>query len=165
FSSLNSFLTPTELFYVRSHFAVPKIDLSSWRLKVEGWVKERLEIDYHDLQRMPGGTLTALVEGAGNSRVFLVPRARGLGWESGAVGNAEWTGVPLASLLEKAGVKDGAVEVVLEGADKGAVNDEPKTAGEIHFARSVPINKARRDVLIAHQMNGGDLAEAHGFPA
>jgi DMSO/TMAO reductase YedYZ molybdopterin-dependent catalytic subunit len=165
FSNLDSFITPSELFYVRSHFAVPKLDLASWRLKVEGWVKEPFEIDYEELTRMPGRTLTALLECAGNSRVFLVPRARGLLWESGAVGNALWTGVPLESLLERAGVKVGASEVVLEGADKGAVNDEPKSPGEIHFARSIPINKARRDVLVAHRMNGGALNQAHGFPA
>jgi DMSO/TMAO reductase YedYZ molybdopterin-dependent catalytic subunit len=165
FASLNSFITPTELFYVRSHFAMPRVDLPSWRLKVEGWVKEPFEIGYQDLRQMAKRTITALLECAGNSRIFLVPRARGLLWESGAVGNAEWTGVPLASLLEKAGVKDGTVEVVLEGADKGAVNDEPKTPGEIHFARSLPITKAKSDVLIAHQMNGSDLTAAHGFPA
>jgi DMSO/TMAO reductase YedYZ molybdopterin-dependent catalytic subunit len=165
FSGLNGFITPSDLFYIRSHFAVPKLDVASWRLKVLGWVKEPFEIDYRDLLRMAGFTRTAFLECAGNSRVFLVPRARGLSWESGAVGNAAWTGVPLASLLERAGVKDGAVEVVLEGADKGAVNDEPRTPGEIHFARSVPIDKARRDVLIAYRMNGGDLWPAHGFPA
>jgi DMSO/TMAO reductase YedYZ molybdopterin-dependent catalytic subunit len=165
FSSLNSFITPTDRFYVRSHFAVPKLDITSWRLKVLGSVKEPFEIDYHELRRMAGSNVTALLECAGNSRIFLVPRAKGLAWESGAVGNAEWLGVPLASLLERAGVKDGAVEVVLEGADKGAVNDEPKTPGEIHFARSIPISKARRDVLIAYRMNGADLAQAHGFPA
>jgi DMSO/TMAO reductase YedYZ molybdopterin-dependent catalytic subunit len=165
FASLNSFITPTELFYVRSHFAVPRVDLPSWRLKVEGWVKEPFEIGYEDLRQMAKRTITALLECAGNSRIFLVPRARGLLWESGAVGNAEWTGVPLASLLEKSGVKDGAVEVVLEGADKGSVNDEPKSPGEIQFARSLPINKAKSDVLIAHQMNGRDLTASHGFPA
>jgi DMSO/TMAO reductase YedYZ molybdopterin-dependent catalytic subunit len=165
FSGLNGFITPSDLFYIRSHFAVPKLDLASWRLKVEGWVKEPFEIDYHDLRGIAGRTRTALLECAGNSRVFLVPRARGLLWESGAVGNASWTGVPLASLLERAGVKDGAVEVVLEGADKGTVSDEPKTPGEIHFARGIPIDKARRDVLIAYRMNGGDLTPAHGFPA
>jgi DMSO/TMAO reductase YedYZ molybdopterin-dependent catalytic subunit len=165
FSSLNSFITPTDLFYIRSHFAVPKLDIASWRLKVLGWVKEPFEIDYHELRRMAGRKLTALLECAGNNRIFLVPRARGLAWESGAVGNALWAGVPLASVLERAGVKDGAVEVVLEGADTGAVNDEPKTPGEIHFARSVSINKARRDVLIAYGMNGADLSPAHGFPA
>ena len=165
FSSLNSFITPTELFYVRSHFPPPKLDPASWRLKVEGWVNNPCEIAHDELQRMAARTVTVMLECAGNGRVFLVPKAKGLGWESGAVGNAEWTGVPLAALLDRAGVKEGAVEVILEGADKGTVNDEPKSPGEIQFARSVPIDKARRDVLIAHRMNGADLAPAHGFPA
>ena len=81
------------------------------------------------------------------------------------MGNAEWTGVPLATVLELVGVKDSAVEVVLEGADHGEVTEEPKSPGDIHFERSLPIAKARRpEVLLAYQMNGDDLTPEHGFP-
>ncbi len=73
--------------------------------------------------------------------------------------------MPLAALLERAGVKDGAVEVVLEGADAGTIKDDPKPAGPIQFARSLPLERARKgNVLLAHRMNQADLPAAHGFP-
>src|SRR5947209_5513907 len=115
FFALNSATTPTEQFFVRSHFPVPKIDLQAWRLKVEGQVNRPLEFSFDELTRFPTHTTTMVMECAGNSRIFLSPKVGGLQWELGAVGNAEWTGVSLAALLKKAGVKPGAVEVVLEG--------------------------------------------------
>lgn len=166
FASLDRFLTPTDRFFTRCHFPIPKIDGGSWKLKVEGAVERPLELSYAELRKLPARTLVSLLECAGNSRIFLVPPARGVGWELGAVSNAEWTGVPLAAVLDKAGVKNGAVEVVLEGADKGAVRTDPQSPGEIHFARGLPLEKARHpDVLLALQMNGADLPPAHGFPA
>jgi DMSO/TMAO reductase YedYZ molybdopterin-dependent catalytic subunit len=165
FSALDSYLTPTERFFIRSHFAVPKLDAKAWRLKVEGAVERPLELTYDELLKLPSRTQPALLECAGNGRVFLVPQVRGLQWELGAVGNAEWTGVPLAAVLEKAGVRSGAVEVVLEGADRGEVRDEPKPAGVIPFARSLPVDRARQpEVLLAHQMNGTALSPSHGYP-
>jgi DMSO/TMAO reductase YedYZ molybdopterin-dependent catalytic subunit len=114
---------------------------------------------------MPAATVTATLECAGNSRVMLVPKASGLLWQLGAVGNATWTGVPLWSVLEKAGIKENAVEVVLEGSDSGAVNDEPKSPGVVSFARSLPIEKARQpEVLLAYRMNDADLTPEHGYP-
>ena len=164
-SAFDSFLTPTPSFYVRSHFAVPRLDAATWRLKVEGAVRAPVEVSLADLRGMPATSKVALLECAGNGRVALVPKAKGLLWGPGAVGTAEWTGVPLRALLERAGVAPGAVEVVLEGADSGAVNDEPRSPGVIPFARSVPLAKALDDVLIAFAMNGRDLTPAHGFPA
>lgn len=161
FASLDSFLTPIERFYVRSHFDVPKLEAASWRMEVAGAVERPLRIGLDDLKKMPSRTITAMLECSGNGRVFLVPKAKGVLWESGAVGNAEWTGVPLAAVLERAGLKEGALEVVLEGADKGKVEDGP---GEIHFARSIPLEKASRDVLLAYRMNGEDLSPEHGSP-
>ena len=68
-------------------------------------------------------------------------------------------------LLERAGVRAGAVEVILEGADSGEISEEPKSPGVIHFARSLPLDKARGpQVLLAHRMNGAALPAAHGFP-
>src|SRR5262245_42432215 len=107
FASLESFLVPNERFYVRNHFAQPKLDACSWRLHVAGHVKETLELSYEDLRKLAAQTRPILLECAGNGRVFLVPRARGVAWQLGAVGTAEWTGVPLAAVLEKAGVKPG----------------------------------------------------------
>lgn len=164
FASLDSFLIPNERFYVRSHFAVPRLEAASWRMEVAGAVERPSRIGLDDLKKMPSRTITAMLECSGNGRVSLVPKAKGILWDSGAVGNAEWTGVPLAALLERAGLKEGALEVVLEGADKGRVEEEPKSPGEIHFARSIPLEKARRDVLLAYQMNGEDLSPEHGSP-
>ncbi len=165
FAELNSLLTPNDLFYVRSHFAVPKLDAQSWRLKVEGAVKTPLELSLEDLMKMSSKTLPATLECAGNGRVFLSPAAKGAQWELGAVSNAEWTGVPLGAVLKRAGVLPGAVEVILEGADSGEIKDPPKPTGPIHFARSLPLSRANRpDVLLAYQMNGKELPASHGFP-
>lgn len=164
FASLDSYLTPNERFYVRSHFKQPTLEARDWRLKVEGAVERPFELTYDELRQLPTRSQTVTLECAGNGRVLLVPRESGVGWEYGAVSNAEWTGVSLAAILERAGVKSSAVEVILEGADKGAVNDEPKSPGEIHYSRSLPLEKARKDVLLATRMNGDELPPEHGFP-
>ena len=165
FSTLDTFLTPNDRFYVRSHFAVPTLDTATWRLRVEGAVKTPLELTLADLMQMPSRTVSATLECAGNGRVFLSPATKGAQWELGAVSNAEWTGVPLAAVLQKAGVQPGAVEVVLEGADSGEIKDPPKPSGPIHFARSLPLAQAMRpEVLLAYRMNGAELPVAHGFP-
>jgi DMSO/TMAO reductase YedYZ molybdopterin-dependent catalytic subunit len=165
FSALDGPITPNEHFYVRNHFAAPAIDLNSWKLSVEGAVKQPFTLTYDELLKLPTRTMTATLECAGNSRVFLTPAAGGVQWSQGAVGNAEWSGIPLAAILEKAGVKDNAVEIVLEGADTGQVNSDPKSPGSIAFARSLPLEKARNSsVILATKMNGADLPAAHGAP-
>jgi len=166
FATLDSFLTPNEQFYVRTHFGVPHMDADRWRLRIEGAVRKPIEITYHDIRSMPSVTLTALLECSGNSRVFLKPPQTGIRWELGAVGNAEWTGVRVADVLRLAGVEDRVVEVILEGADKGEFHEpDPKTPGIISYARSLPLEKARRpEVILAYRMNGKDLLPEHGFP-
>src|SRR5215475_7974159 len=67
FSALSSSLTPNEQFFVRSHFAVPRLDLETWKLRVEGRVKHPLQLSYDDLIQRPAETLTAVLECAGNS--------------------------------------------------------------------------------------------------
>lgn len=162
---LQTFLTPTDQFYIRNHFKVPQVTAESWKLKVEGAVNRPFEIGYRDLIGMPSRNQVSMMECAGNGRVFLVPKENGAQWQSGAAGNAEWTGVPLSAVLEKAGLKANAVDVVFEGMDQGEVRDEPKSPGEIRFAHSVPLDKARNgNVLLAFKMNGEDLSPAHGFP-
>jgi DMSO/TMAO reductase YedYZ molybdopterin-dependent catalytic subunit len=164
-SELRDAIIPTEHFFVRSHFAVPQIDEKTWRLKVEGAVDKPHELSLEDIKKLPSSSLTATIECAGNGRVHLTPPVPGLQWGQGAVGNAKWDGVPLAAILDKAGAKNSAVEVILEGADTGQVNTDPRSPGTIHFARSLPIDKAKKDeVLLAHSMNGEPLTPAHGFP-
>ena len=165
FFALSSATTPTEQFFVRSHFPVPKIDPGTWRLKVEGLVNQPLELNFDEVARLPAHTVSMVMECAGNSRIFLSPKVGGLQWELGAVGNAQWTGIRLADLLEKAGVKPGAVEVVLEGADTGEIKKEPVSPGKINYARSVPLSKALDpSAILAYQMNRESLTTAHGYP-
>lgn len=164
-NKVSSFLTPTELFYVRSHSPAPKLKADSYRLQIDGAVQNPLSLSFRQLRDMPAITRTALLECAGNSRVFLVPHARGAQWELGAVGTAEWTGVSLVDLLERAGLDGDACEIVLEGPDRGVPAEEPIPPAPLAYARSLPRAKAlQRDVLIAYQMNGQDLTEDHGFP-
>ena len=165
FDQVDSFLTPIELFYIRSHFPTPKLELASYQLHVDGAVRNPFSLSYNELRDMPCETRVATLECAGNSRVFLVPQAEGAQWELGAVGNAEWTGVPLRTLLERAGMEEDACEVVLEGADRGTPKEPPIPPGPILYARSLPRDKAtQQEVLIAYQMNGRDLPQDHGYP-
>jgi DMSO/TMAO reductase YedYZ molybdopterin-dependent catalytic subunit len=165
FSALSSWIVPNEQMFVRSHFPVPKVDMQTWRLEVEGLVKKPIALTFDELRQMPSRSVTMVMECAGNSRIFLNPKVSGLQWELGAVGNAEWTGVPLSEVLKRAGVKDGAVEVVLEGMDRGEIKKEPVSPGKISYARSIPLTKAMSDeVILAYQMNGEELTPSHGFP-
>ena len=165
FDQVDSYLTPTALFYIRSHFPAPRLDLTSYRLHISGAVRNPLSLSYQQLRDMPSETRIATLECAGNSRVFLVPQVPGAQWELGAVGNAEWTGVPLAALLERAGLEEVACEIVLEGADRGVPAEPPIPPGQISYARSLPRDKALQwEVLIAYQMNGQDLPLDHGYP-
>ena len=163
--SLTEWKVPAERFYVRSHFATPTVDPKAFKLVVEGHVQNRLELTLDEVKKLAPVTRPLTMECAGNGRVFLVPAARGLQWGNGAVGHADWTGTPLAALLDRAKPKAGAADVVLVGADKGAITADPATPGAIHFSRSLPLTKARKDEsLLAWGINGEDLTPAHGFP-
>ena len=164
FSMLDSFITPTKSFYVRTHFPIPAIDKDKWWLHVEGEVEKQLAINYEELLELESLTVPVTLECAGNNRNFLEPKVKGVQWGLGAVGTAEWTGVPLSILLDRAALKPEAGEVILEGADGGMLEDPKCPAGELKFARSVPLAKAREDVLLAYKMNDADLPPEHGFP-
>lgn len=154
----------TDTFFVRSHFAVPEVDPKGFALTVEGHVGQKLRLTLDDLKKMEPVSREIALECAGNGRVFLVPQARGLQWGHGAVGQAKWTGVSLGAILDRAKVKAGAGDVVLIGADKGAIAD-PATPGAIHFDRGIPLAKARRDeTLIVWNMNDESLTASHGAP-
>jgi DMSO/TMAO reductase YedYZ molybdopterin-dependent catalytic subunit len=164
FSAVDSFLTPTKSFYVRTHFPIPAIDRNAWWLQVEGEVEKPFAINYEQLTRLKSVTAPVTLECAGNNRNFLEPKVKGVQWHLGAVGTAEWTGVPLSTLLDRAIPKPNACEVILEGSDSGTLEEPKSPPGELKFARSIPLEKARRDVLLAYKMNGGDLLPEHGFP-
>jgi DMSO/TMAO reductase YedYZ molybdopterin-dependent catalytic subunit len=164
FENLESFITPPQSFYVRTHFPIPAMDRNEWWLHVEGEVEKPFAINYEELLKLGSLTIPVTLECAGNNRNFLEPKVKGVQWGLGAVGTAEWSGVPLSTLLDRAGVKTSACEVILEGADGGELEDPKSPAGELKFARSIPLAKARSDVLLAHKMNGVDLPPQHGFP-
>ncbi len=155
---LNTWITPNDLFYVRNHLYRPQINLKDWTLKVDGEVARPLMLTLDELQRMPRATVTVTLECAGNGRAFFDPPVAGIQWEKGAVGTARWTGVRLADVLQKAGMKRTAKYVVLDGADRpvGQVPD---------FIRNLPIEKALHpDTVLAYEMNGEPLPALHGFP-
>jgi DMSO/TMAO reductase YedYZ molybdopterin-dependent catalytic subunit len=163
FHQLDSFLTPNHLFYVRSHFPVPRLERAGFSLNIDGAVNSPFTIGLEELKAMPSVTRPATLECAGNARIFLVPPVKGVQWELGAVSTAEWTGVPLSALLEKAGVESGACEIVFEAADSGTPAEEPVPPGATKYARSIPMSKAG-DALIAYRMNGEEISPDHGFP-
>ena len=164
FEKLESLLTPTESFYVRTHFPIPSIDRDAWWLHVEGDVENPFAINYEQLLEFESVTIPVTLECAGNNRSFLAPKVKGVQWGLGAVGTAEWTGVPLSILLDRALARPEAREVILEGADGGMLEDPKSPPGELKFARSLPLSKACADVLLAYKMNGSDLPPQHGFP-
>ena len=164
FSTLDSFITPTKSFYVRTHFPIPAIDRDAWWLHVEGEVEKTFAIDYEELITLESITTPVTLECAGNNRSFLEPKVKGVQWGLGAVSTAEWTGVRLSTLLDRTSPKSNACEVILEGADCGMLEEPKSPPGELTFARSIPLEKARRDVLLAYKMNGDDLPPEHGFP-
>ena len=152
------FITPIENFFVRSHVMVPKVDLTQWRLRIDGHVSTALQLSMDDLQKMPSTEIVGVLECAGNGRSFYDPPVAGLQWLNGAVGNGRWRGVRLSDVLQRAGVKPGAVEILFDGADVpiGTMED---------FQRSIPLKKAlHADTILAYAMNGETLPVKHGFP-
>lgn len=154
------FLVPNELFFIRNHTPTPRIDPAAWRLRVEGsGVARPLELTYNDLLSLPDVSVRRYVECAGNGRSFFEvqygKRASGTQWRLGAVGVAEWTGVPLREILDRAGLKRTAVDVMPEGLD-----------GPIRVLRPMSVAKAMEpDTLVVYAMNGHPLPPDHGFPA
>ncbi|WP_435008525.1 sulfite oxidase [Tundrisphaera lichenicola] len=157
--ALDQLLTPNELFFVRSHFGPPAVGLSPWRLEVEGLVEHPLNLSLDELEGMPKVTLPALLQCSGNGRGNYTPTVPGVGWGRGAVGNAEWSGVRLVDVLEKAGIKPDAAHVQLHGSD---TPPNPKTPA---YFRSIPLSRALDPgTILATTMNGEPLPLLHGGP-
>lgn len=161
-ADVQSWTTPNRLFFVRNHFDVPAIDRNEFRLQVHGCVERPVEWTWEELTALPERSIFATVECAGNGRSFLQEKAPGVQWGAGAIGHAEWTGVPLHLVLEKSGLRPDAVEIVFEGADRGAESDHPEP---MNFARGLPREKALDpNTLLAYRMNGEPLTPSHGYP-
>jgi DMSO/TMAO reductase YedYZ molybdopterin-dependent catalytic subunit len=160
--TVHGWVTPNRLFFVRNHFPEPSIHTPSWKLRIEGCVEHPREFTWEQLCALPQRSVFATVECAGNGRSFLQEPQPGVQWGAGAIGHAEWTGVPVADVLKAAGLKPGAIEVLFEGSDAGSEADHPE---QMHFARSLPLAKAmHRDTLLVTRMNGERLSPSHGHP-
>jgi DMSO/TMAO reductase YedYZ molybdopterin-dependent catalytic subunit len=154
--------TPTSQFFRRNHFGIPELDPAPWRLEIGGLVRHRLSLSLDELKRFGSVSTEAVLECAGNGRSSYAPAVEGEQWGSGAVGNATWTGVPLADVLDSAGIQPEAVDVVFRGADEGTVDGgtEPIT-----FERSLSVAEATSSsVLLAYAMNNEPLPVWHGYP-
>lgn len=153
-------VTPTALHYLLVHFDIPFLDPASWRLRLGGNVKNEMSLSLDDLRRRPRRTLAVTFECAGNGRARLSPRPISQPWLNEAVSTAEWTGTPLAALLDEAGLEPSVLELVFTGADHGV-----EKGYEHDYARSLSVSEAKRpDVLLAYEMNGRPIEPQHGFP-
>jgi DMSO/TMAO reductase YedYZ molybdopterin-dependent catalytic subunit len=153
---------PNPRFYVRNHFQIPRLDQSTWRLKVDGLVERPLSLSLRDLVKMPSHNSFVTLECAGNGRSMFNPQVNGEQWNLGAVSTAEWTGVPLLELLDRAGVKACAREVVFRGADSGNLDGSIEP---VRFERSLSLDDARgSEALLAYAMSGEALPIQHGYP-
>jgi DMSO/TMAO reductase YedYZ molybdopterin-dependent catalytic subunit len=160
--SLRSWVTPTPWFFVRNHFNIPTQNATAWKVRVEGLVERPKKWTLEELLALPERTVFCTMECAGNGRSFLQPSVAGVQWGAGAVGHAEWTGIPVRLLLEKAGVKPNGAHVVFWGADQGSETDHPEP---MNFGRALPLTKAiDADTLLATRMNGEILDPIHGYP-
>jgi len=158
--TVRGWVTPTRLFFVRNHFDVPSVDVDTWRLQLSGCVERAVSFSYDDLANMPQRNVLATVECAGNGRSFLSKHVEGVQWGAGAIAHAEWSGVPLHAVLERATLKPETRELVFYGADQGIEGGHNVT-----FARALPLAKALHpDTLLAMHMNGEPLEPSHGFP-
>ena len=155
----HSWITRNDRFFVRSHFPAPQVDAASWRLEVAGLVAAPLKLALGEIRGFQSVTEAHTLECAGNGRgLFQLPSTAGTQWGYGAVGNAAWGGVRLSDVLDRARIKPEAKHVWFEAADLATLPTAPR------FIRSIPIEKAMKDVLLAHTMNNQPLPRLHGAP-
>jgi sulfane dehydrogenase subunit SoxC len=153
-------ITPVGLHYLLTHFDIPVIDPTSWRLTVGGLVARPLSLSLDDIRSRPSVTLPVTMECAGNGRAFLAPRPVSQPWLTEAVGTARWTGTPLAAILDEAGPLEDGVDVVFTGADRGL-----EGGLEQNYERGLSVEEAMREnILLAYEINGMALPPQHGFP-
>src|SRR6202048_516706 len=153
--------TPNDQFFVRWHWAVipENVDVAAFKLAVRGHVNQALSLSLADLLAMPRVEVVAVCQCSGNSRGLFQPRVAGAQWQNGAMGNARWTGVRLRDVLDRAGVKAGAVAVRSSGLDDTVVPAAPKVM------KPLDVDHARDgEVILAFQMNGEQLPLLNGFP-
>jgi len=151
-------ITPAGLHYLLVHYDIPAVDPEAFRLEVGGAVERPLSLSLDDLRARERTSMPVTFECAGNGRALLSPRPASQPWLNGAVGTAEWGGTPLRPLLEEAGVREGVVEAVFTGLDRGVEGDI-----EQDYERALPIGETEH-AFLAYEMNGSPLPPQHGFP-
>jgi sulfane dehydrogenase subunit SoxC len=153
-------VTPAGLHYLLIHFDIPAGAAGDWRLRVDGSVKNSAVLGVAELQQLPAKTVRATLECAGNGRGQMTPRYPSMPWMEEGVSTAEWTGVPLKRVLERAGLLPAARDIVFHGADRGI-----DRGIEHSFSRSLaPAEALHDDVLLCWAMNGAPLLPQHGAP-
>ena len=155
-------MTPNDAFFVRYHLTrIPQVDEAKWRLAVGGeGANGQIELTLDDIRKMPTAEIIAVNQCSGNRRGLFQPHVAGVEWGFGAMGCAHWKGARLKDILEKVGLKKGAIEIVFDGADEPVFDKTPD------FVKSIPLAKAMEDTtLIAYEMNGEALPHFNGFPA
>ena len=153
-------ITPIGLHYLLIHYDIPVVDPAEWRLKIGGLLERPLELSLDELRGRPRVSAAVTMECAGNGRASLSPRPLSQPWLLEAVGTAEWTGTPLAPLIEECGIAPGAVELVFTGIDRGV-----EGGVEQFYERSLSLEDALAgDVLLAYEANGRPLPPQHGYP-
>ena len=153
-------ITPTGLHYLLVHFDIPAADGRHWRIEVGGRTARTFSLSMDDIRARPRRTLPVTLECAGNGRARMGDRVPTQPWLLEAIGTAEWTGTPLAGILEEAGLETDAVEIVFTGADHGIQGEV-----EQDYQRALTVAEAlKEDVLLAYEMNGRPLEPQHGAP-
>jgi DMSO/TMAO reductase YedYZ molybdopterin-dependent catalytic subunit len=153
-------VTPIGLHYLLTHYDIPEVDAAGWRLAVDGLVERPLTLSLDELRARPAVEHVVTMECAGNGRAHVEPHVVSQPWLLEAVGTARWRGTPLSGLLEEAGVREGAVEALFTGLDRGVEGGEEQA-----YARSLPVDEAiGSEAFLAYEVNGMTLPPQHGFP-
>lgn len=153
---------PNGRFYLRNHFDIPNLGGDNYRLSIGGLVERPLKLSMRELHNLHAESQVVTLECAGNGRSLFAPAVPGEAWGLGAVSTAEWTGVRLMEVLERAGLRADATELTFRGADSGVVDghDAP-----VRFERGLSLDQIREtDALLAYEMNGETLSPPHGYP-
>jgi DMSO/TMAO reductase YedYZ molybdopterin-dependent catalytic subunit len=168
---LEGHMTPTHLFYVVQHFAVPEpMWPEDWRVSIDGEVKESVTLTYEDIRRLPGRTVRTVMECSGSDADFFEyvkgERARPVRAQEGMILSAgEFTGVPLATVLAKAGLNHRAAHVRVEGWDRGVPPTAKPGTAPFYYDKGLPLEKALHpDTILAWAQNGELLEHLHGAP-
>jgi DMSO/TMAO reductase YedYZ molybdopterin-dependent catalytic subunit len=153
-------ITPTGLHYLLIHYDIPDVNADKWRLKLGGLVAKPVELSLEEIKKRPRRTIPVTMECAGNGRALFAPRRISQPWLLDAIGNSEWTGTALKTILQDTGLRADAVEIVFTGVDRGVEGDQIQ-----FYQRSLTVDEAMRDdVLLVYEMNGEPLPLQHGYP-